>query len=94
LLLGLAALLSMVIAIGASVATVQRGPPPAADRQPGERKPGMKTYRFEVERLEYPLPGRALERVNAAFERVVPGGSFTSPPTTHQRCFSSSRMMT
>ena len=32
----------------------------------------MKTYRFEVERLDYPLPSRTFDDVIAAFERAVP----------------------
>jgi uncharacterized protein (DUF302 family) len=71
LLVALGALLLVVIAVGASVATAQKDLP-APDRQSEERKPGMKTYRFEVERLDYPLPGRAFDDVIAAFERAVP----------------------
>jgi hypothetical protein len=77
LLIGLGALLLVVIAVGAPVASVPGKLPPVPDRQSAEREPSMKTYRFEVERLDYPLPNGTFDEVIAAFEREVPAADLT-----------------
>ncbi len=71
---GLAALLLVVIAVGQSVATVRlRGELPRAPvTLTEEMKPKMNMYRFEVERFDYPSSKRTFEQVIAAFEQKVP----------------------
>jgi hypothetical protein len=77
LLVGLVALLFVVITVGTSVATLSKGRLSVPDRQSEDRKPSMKTYRSEVERLDYPLPNRTFEEAIAAFERAVPAADLT-----------------
>jgi hypothetical protein len=70
----LAALALVVVAVGATVATVRlgEGSPRVPNAQPGEGNPTTNATRFEVERLDYPAPKRTFERVTAAFEQRVP----------------------
>jgi hypothetical protein len=72
LLIGLVALLSGVISVGATVAIARKNLPPARSGQSEQRKQYMKTYRFYVERIDYPLPNRTFEEATDAFEREVP----------------------
>jgi hypothetical protein len=79
-LVGLAALALVVIAVGATVATVHRegGAPRTPDAQPEERSPTVNATRFEVERFDYAAPNRTFEQVTASFEQQVPAADLAT----------------